>query len=548
MSPYRIRKFKGGISSRHDEGQPGAFKMGRNLEIRKANDSLSCKQALMDIGNVIQSASASPSPSASRSPSASLSPSISPSQSPSASTSPSIGSSPSASRSPSSSRSPSASVSISASTSPSHSNSPSASPSAGLKTVFADLILWWVKCSDGYTYGFGDTGKIYRIGTDFDCKLVYDLHERITGAIEKPTKNGQTFLMFAGRTTLHIKEIPGRADWNDIDQGLPDYPRTNLSAQLWHTMKVVAGDVAIANGSQLAMVFYSDNSYTNEAVDYIPGNITKTIVERVGRSVAGTYRASDPDKGINAAIDAEQPLAQVGNDGGLFFANLIDSVPALRFPGGGKVNPGGVCNELDQVNFFEWEVTALSWISKQSVGNMSLWGVYGADSGYNGIYSYGRKSKDENTALNLDYAMDVDEIGAIESVNGIVYASYRDGTDYGVKVTDVNNKAIAEYEGLEWNVPIKTPEKVTAWGNVEVFMYPLPAGCAVQFLYKMNKYGDFIIARTADKDSQASFAKQGAQKATFQIGAVGDIYEPKVILIPSGNATPEAYRIISYFD
>lgn len=43
MSAYRIRKFKGGISDQEDQGQPGAFKMGRNLDIRKKTDSLSCK-------------------------------------------------------------------------------------------------------------------------------------------------------------------------------------------------------------------------------------------------------------------------------------------------------------------------------------------------------------------------------------------------------------------------------------------------------------------------------------------------------------------------
>lgn len=544
MSAYRIRKFKGGISDQEDQGQPGAFKMGRNLDIRKKTDSLSCKQALKDIGIVLQSVSASRSPSASLSPSSSVSPSISPSISSSASVSPSIGRSPSSSRSPSASLSPSGSNSPSASVSPSHSNSPSPSPSAGLKTVFQDLILWWVKCSDGKTYGFGNTGKIYQIDSEYNCRQVYDLHERITGAEEKPAKNGKAYLVFAGRTTVHIKEIPGRNDWNDVD-AVAGYPRTNLSSQDWHTMKVVSGDVMIANGSTQAAIFYSDDSYTNEAVDYVPGNIVKTLVERDGRSVAGTYRATDPDKGVNGAIDTEVPLAQVGDNGNLFFANFIDSVPAKIFPGGGKVNPGGVCNEIDQVSFFEWEVTAQSWIRKQLIGNMSLWGVYGASEGYNGIYSYGRNSKEELFALNLDYQLEVDEIGALESVNGIIYVSYRDGNDFGVKVTDVNNKATAEYEGLEWYVPIKNNERPTPWSTVEVFMKPLPAGTSIEFHYRMDKNGNFIRAKTANQQNSYSIA--GGKKATFSIGAQGDIYEPKLKLIPNGNSTPEVYRIVSNF-
>lgn len=189
--------------------------------------------------------------------------------------------------------------------------------------------------------------------------------------------------------------MPGLNNWNDVQEV------GELQPADWHTMKQVGGALAIANGEFIAYVGY-DGSYTPEATDLIPGNRANTIVERNGRAIIGTLRTSHPTRGVNGAIDTEVPLAQVGDDGEIFFANMADSQPVTRFPGGGKVNPGGVANEITEVNFFEWEEGASSWIDKQSVGNLALFGVYNAESGKNGVYSYGRKRKNHPFVLNLE--------------------------------------------------------------------------------------------------------------------------------------------------
>lgn len=374
---------------------------------------------------------------------------------------------------------------------------------------------------------------------------MYDVGQAIKGAIEKPSSSGKTYLLFATNTNLHIKEIPGLANWNDVDKAPADFPKTNLTAADWHTMCEVGGAVQIANGETLAMVGY-DDSYTNEALDLIPGNLAKTLVERNGRVIVGTYKKGDPDKGINAAIDTEVPLAQIGNEGEIFFANMADSVPVKSFPGGGKVNPGGVANQIEQVNFFEWDADALSWIDKQTVGNLALWGVYSADTGKGGVYSYGRKNKNHPFTLNLDYLLDVDEIGAITVMDGKLLASYKDGTDYGVKAYDASNKAQAVYEGLDFKAPVKRPEEITTWKRVELFMAPLPSGATVQFWYKLNKTGSFVQAYTADGDTDYDTAN--GKKATFRIMADGEIFEPRLVLTPIGNSSPEVHRIRVYFD
>lgn len=547
MPIYEIKQFRGGISDYEDKGIAGAFKNGSGLDIRKQKDTLTCNQSMKDIGQTVQSSSSSQSPSASSSPSSSLSPSASSSLSPSSSASPSSGGSPS--RSPSASKSPSASVSPSHSASPSSSISRSASPSHAITSIFQDLVLWWVTCSDGNLYGFGNAGYIYRILPDLSCNVVYRENGKIKGAEEKPSATGKRYLLWATDTNVHRKEIPGNVTWNDVDavgtvQG-DSWPKTNLTSADWHTMKNVAGDTMIANGPSLAMAAY-DDSYTNDALDLIPGNLAKTIVERSGRAVIGTVRAADPNSGVNAAIDAEVPLAQVGTDGQLFYANLVDSIAVKRFPGGGRCYPGGVANQVSQVNFFDWEIDALSWIDKQTVGNMALFGIFGADTGKGGLFSVGRKNKNQPFVMNLDFAMDVDEIGAVAHMNGLDFVSYRHSIDFGVKVTDLNSKTTGIYEGLDFYAPIKRVSEITTWDMAKLRCAPLINGTSIEFWYRMNKTGNFVQAKTADGHTQ--YTTTNGQDPVFSISGEGDIFEPRIVLNPAGNSTPEVYKARIYFN
>lgn len=539
MSIHVLDSFRAGLSDFNDKGVKGSFKFGYNLDIRKKADTLSAGQALVDEGIDQGSPSASVSPSASQSPSSSQSATASPSASTSPSSSPSSSPSPSTGISPSPSLSPSASASPSASTSPSHSTSPSPSPSAGLTTVFDDLIIKFVEADDGYVYGFANTGSIYRRDSEgFWARVYKDPNGAIKGAEQWYTNDGRIWLYWATDTLEFRKDLSGREDWNDVETV------GNLSSQDWHTHALVGGALVIGNGRLVAYVGY-DGSYTPEATDLIPGNIVKTIVERNGRAILGTVRASDSTRGVNGAIDTEVPLAQVGNNGEIFFSNMADTVPVNRFPGGGRVNPGGVANLLPEINFFEWEEGASSWIDKQTVGNLALFGVFGADTDRNGVYSYGRKIKNGIFALNLEYKLEVDEIGAIFSDGTTILISYKDGTDYGVKKVDSNNKATAVYEGLEFRSPIKKAGQITPYHMVLITFDPLPNGSSIEFYYKMDSTGDFIQAETTEQAD--SFGNANATEAVFQIGADGDIYEPRVVINPVGNLSPNIKTIQTLF-
>jgi|TARA_R100000049_G_C1945420_1_gene90424 hypothetical protein len=398
-----------------------------------------------------------------------------------------------------------------------------------------------VKGTDGHTYQFGNAGNIYRRFNDGYVRNVYkDPDGGIKGAIEKPSSTGKTYLQWATDTKVKQKELPGNADWSDVET-----VADNLSGADWHTMKQVGGANYIANGSKLALVGY-DDSWTPEALDLIPGNIAKTLIERNGRTVIGTFKTGFPNKGVNGMIDCEVPLSQIGDDGELFFTNFTDSMPVRRFPGGGRVNPGGVSNVVDQVEIFDWVFGADSWVDKQTMGNMSMWGVFGADTDRNGVYYYGRKTKEQPFALNLEYALEVDEIGAVHRVEGVTLISYRDGTAFGVKAVDPTTKATGTYESLEYRAPVKYPERPTIWKKAEIFMEALLVGCSIEFHYKMNHAANWTQAYTAD--GNLSFSSTGAKKAVFRIGEEGDVFEKKIVLKPSGNTTPEVLRSRAYFD
>ena len=527
MSILETKNWDGGISSRSDRGQRGSAKMLTGLDIRKTTDTLTCNQALKEEGETgfSHSQSSSQSPSGSASPSASASQSTSPSATASQSNSPSGSSSASASASPSGSASPSAST--------------SASPSQ-TSNVFEGLIHFFVKASDGNTYGFDNMGFIYRRFSDGFWRNVHqDLNGAIKGAVEKPSDTGKTYLQWAAGSVVKQKELPGESDWSDVTQ-----VGDNLKGDGWHTMVQVGGANYIANKSFLALCGY-DDSWTDEALDVIPGDIINTVIERDGTAVIGSHKAGFPLDGINAMIDCEYKLSQTGNDGELFYTDFSNSMPVKRFPGGGRVNPGGVCNEVDRVNLFSWEVKALSWVDKQTLGNMSLWGVFNADTGKNGLYSYGRYNKEQPFTMNLDQALEVDEIGAVTNIDGVTIMSYRDGSDYGVKAVDITRKAQGIYEGLEYRPPTKKVESATIWDYAEILMESLPAGANIEFFFKMNK-GAWKRAYTAD--GKSAYSETNGKKATFKIGEAGDVFEQKILLNPAVNTSPVVLRSRVYFE
>lgn len=474
MNSFIIKSFIGGISGKEDSGIPGSAKMLVNADIRKKLNSLSCQQGLIDEGGA----------------------------------------------------------------------------------TVVDLIRKWVPCLDGNAYGFGSTGKIYKRTVLGVITLVYTDSEAITGAEEWYFANGKTYLTWATPTKLHIKEIPGVTNWSDVDATVTvnavnyTYPKTNLTSSTNHFMAQAVGALMIANEDKIGLLSY-DGSYTTDSVNLFKKYYAKTIQERGNYVIFGANDKSGEPKGalfqwdnlsgswnnkkgvfsgvINALIDTEIPLAQVGTDGQIYYSDLSSGLPIIKIPGGGYCNPGGVTND----------------------GNLALFGIYGNSNNHNGIYSYGRKELNLNRILNFEYNIGAcDEIGAIAKVGTDILISYKVGTSFYSKRIDTTAKATAYYYSLDL-IPPEKLNYIPNWQNIAVYTKALPSGCKVECFYRLDKKdgGDsqgWIQAKM--EDGLAVFDTATGTEAVFMTGELAKVFEVQLKLTPYANTTPDVLKVEVYFE
>lgn len=430
--------------------------------------------------------------------------------------------------------------------------------------VITDLVRFFVPASDGNTYLFG-AAKIYKLTSGGTLSLVHtDPDGQISGASEWWEANGKEYLFWTTSTKLKSKEIPGSSDWSDVNAdhtGLPgdpstqSYPKTNLTAQEWHTMRQANGALMICNGNYIAMVGW-DGSYTNEALRLIPGVVSKTIIDRndfviiaagsdSGRQYAHLFewetgslnyitKKRIPAVTINALIDSEIMLMQADNDGEIFFSDFVNFLPVTSFPAGGKVNPGAIIDDNGIVYF----------------------GVYDSnDATKDGIYSYGRTKKNGTYALNFEYPITCDEIGALEVIGGLLHVTYKVGSSYKLYKVDTTKKQPAVYESLDLLAPIKFPVDHTGWSGIKVHCSKLPENSKIGLKYRMDKDSSWVTALLESGDE--FFDIQDGQEALFLVGSVGEIFELQVTLYPNqtdddpltyGNNSPEVHKIEIFFE
>ena len=460
---FVIKSFTG-MSEFEDKGLPGAFKYGQSLDVRKTTDSLSCQQGVVDEG-------------------------------------------------------------------------------AG---VVVDLVRFIIPCTDTNSYGFGNAGKIYKRTSAGVWSVVYtDTDGAITGAAQWFLNNGKEYLFWTTATKLKCKEIPGNTGWSDVNAnaGGQAYPKTNLTSSTYHTMVQAVGSLMICNGNFLAMVGY-DGSYTPEAVDIYPTEYTKTLIERGNYVVIGCPKDNDvPEsdivewnttdnsintrknvKGgaINALIDTDQSLMQVGTKGAIYYGDLQNVLPIVMIHGGGYCDVASVTND----------------------DGLALFGIGGNSSDRSGIYSYGRKELNRDRTLNMEYLLGTgsnDVIsGALCKVGSDILMCYEESSSFYADRVDSTSKATGYYYSLDLKAPTGL-NYVPIWGPVILNMKALPAGCSVECYYKLDKDGDFIQAKLEGGDT--TFSTTDGTEAVFLVGEKAKVFEVELKLTPSTNETPEIYQI-----
>lgn len=416
--------------------------------------------------------------------------------------------------------------------------------------TFTSLAIFTVPADDGNTYFCCRDGKIIKRTAPGVYSLVYTDSNEVTaggikGAAEWFDSSGNAYLYWATDTRLNRKKLPGDAGWGDVNADA-GWPKTNLTSATWHTMREAVGVLLIANDHVLAQVGY-DNSYTNNALELINGNVAKTLIESGNFVLVGTYRKDNsevgtlylwdqisqnwlqkksiPANGINAIVDAETIILQAGTGGGVYLSDLVNKLPLITFPGGGAANPDGTTND----------------------DGVALFGIFGNGVGNTGVYSYGRRKKNSPFALNFDYPLTCDEIGSVVKVGTDILVTYKNGANYGVKKVDKNNKATAIYDSLDLKTPTEVQENDAIWNTIELLMKDLPSGCAVETYLQSNKSGNWIQATMEGNIPQLTFLPE-TRKAIFQSGESSEVSNIRVKLIPSGNTTPEVMSIKVFFE
>lgn len=493
LLPYHLVSFLGGQSDYEDKGIAGSFKNGQNLDIRKRKDTLSCQQALTDAIAV---------------------------------------------------------------------------------GTMTNLSMFQVMADDGNIYDFCRDGKIFSTHNDGSVHLVWtETNEsgNIIGAAQWYDNAGNTFVFWATPTRLNVKRLLGSGytpaePWADVNTApTGSWPKTNLTSAPWHTMKICNGTLQIVNAQLLAFVGY-DFSYTNQALQLIPGNIGRTLIERGIYTIIGSNKSTNQSEsslyawdgisldynnkqifkiqGINALIDTEYALMQVGTNGQLYISDLNNPMPLTSFYGGGQCYPDAV----------------------SSYQGMALFGVFGNNSlegVQNGVWTYGRVKKNAPPVLNFEYFLDCDEIGSIASTDSDIYITYRKGTNYGKKHIDTSNRANAIYQTLDLVAPIGSRrypmplDRMLYWDHVRLLGTPLPAGCKVELWYRIDKVAGTLLNPNANSigwvqanNQELAVTEQTASRMdmAFSLGEKGRVIELMVKLFPLGNATPEIHEVNAYFN
>ena len=416
--------------------------------------------------------------------------------------------------------------------------------------MFTDLAMFQVPSVTGSLYFFCRDGKIIRRNSSGTYLLVYtDPDGAILGAAESSDDEGSIFLHWATATKLKVKKLQGTAytpqePWTDQNSVVPHnggtYPKTDLTSATFHTMLWAVGNLYIANDTKIAIAG-RDGGYSNEILRLFPEFSAKCLLERAkslivgcknkaGQESAGYFgwdcgeslnydiEKTLPTISINAMIDTEKPLLQVGTDGQIITCNFEDILPLKAFPGGGQCNPDAVCGH----------------------SGMALFGVAGNGAGNTGVYSFGRKVLGMPFVLNLEYPLTCDEIGSVKKMGSDVFVTYRLGSSYGVKKLSSTLKETAIFQSLDYRGPANIETDRPIWKGFKVETRPLPAGCSIRCYRRIDNTGDFIVGQL--DDGAEVFNTEGGTSAVFNFGDEGDVCEFQVILTPNGNLTPEVKK------
>lgn len=413
-------------------------------------------------------------------------------------------------------------------------------------SVVTDLILASVSCSDGNSYHFGDTGKIYKRTSGGTWTHEATASPAAGSAKILSAREYQGYIYYAMQSRLGRWQI-GSA-WSTRNDSWATFTNTNAT---FHPMAEVNLVLYIGDANYVAQV--DAGTFSANALDittplvisalgkvdtdlllgtYVAANVMRTQVIR-WNTWSVSYSVSDeiPEVGINAFLDTDNmTVVNAGLKGNLYIYN-------------------GSQLELYKQIKGTWSSTNKAKVNTNCVYNFNGMPLFGlsqvAGTGVKlGVYSFARTNRNYPYILNLEHAISTGnlaniQIGTICPISADQFlVSWRDdntSTTYGVDILDLSNKATAYFITRNLIVDRKLKNN---YGYVHVPYRSLPTDTSIN-IYTSRQHAAFSGTPDASKTDTERLLEVTDEHITD-----ANVVKVKVELVPNDNDAPEVEMAI----
>jgi len=397
-----------------------------------------------------------------------------------------------------------------------------------------------VQCSDGSTYLFGNSGKIYKRTSGGTYSLEATAapaagSANITGAYEDQGKIYYFMELRVGRWAVGTAWSTRNDSWATFSAG-----EASFHPAVEQNLIVYIGDAKF-----VAQI--EDDVFTGNALDLKAGTRIRALGRIVSELVIGTYIAADvwqnhmyrwntwsesfssddevPEEGVNAIVPTDNfVLVQAGTKGNLYSYSNDRLERLMRIPGDWDGSNEAVVHFYAVANRLGIPLFGLSNVS----GNPAL----------QGVYSVGSYGPNYPSILNLEYIASCGssstEITAIVMAGETLLVAWQNAGTFGVDKLDASAKYASAYLDTR-AVMVDRTERIRV-AEVIVAYKSLPSGTGVNIKININHagFGD-AITTTTDTDQKLIRTTIGLDDANvFQVRI-----EPTV----NGNTAPEIERV-----
>jgi hypothetical protein len=416
-------------------------------------------------------------------------------------------------------------------------------------TTIDEFVKWQVVSSNGRTYHFSaDSGKIWERTSAGVYTLVLTTtaaagEVKCLGAIEH-----DGYIIWATESRLHrilATNAEGATEWAANKQ--LNWQTFSITNKKYHPMVIQNLNLYIGDGYYVSE--WDGSAFTADALDItasliikslgkmgtdiligttVDDNIAKTEILRWNTwSVSFTKSDSIEETGINCFLQADNfVFVSAGEYGNIYtydgqVLELYKKVQGTYTPTARcMVHPDATANLDGQVLFGV----------SNSTGNPCL----------QGVYRFGRHSRNYNWILDLAYpiserssgalVMSSIEIGSIVTIGQKILVSWKNGTTYGVDLLDSDNKLSGAYFETRVMRPSRTEQ--SSFSKFIMGYNSLPASTALTLTYDKNYAGSYTAptsSQITDTDRKIITLEEGIEATALQL---------KVAFTCSGNTTP----------